>query len=89
MAGATKKVLIKSTNNESIRISEYTNLCNFKIHLFVNSKQIRYSLIERSERIKMNKQVLKRQDLLYPELSYKIVGSAFDVYFVIKKFVYS
>jgi len=28
----------------------------------------------------MDKQVLKRQDLLYPELSYKIVGSAFDVY---------
>lgn len=27
-----------------------------------------------------NSAVLKRQDLLYPEESYKIVGSAFDVY---------
>ena len=26
------------------------------------------------------KNTIKRQDLLYPELSYKIVGSAFDVY---------
>lgn len=28
----------------------------------------------------MIKPVLKRKDLLYPELSYKIIGSAFDVY---------
>ena len=27
----------------------------------------------------MTKRILRRQDLLYPELSYKIVGSAFDV----------
>lgn len=28
----------------------------------------------------MNKQTLRRSDLLYPELSYKIIGSAFDVF---------
>src|SRR4030042_3218857 len=28
----------------------------------------------------MKKPIIKREDLLYPELSYKIVGCAFDIY---------
>lgn len=28
----------------------------------------------------IKQKILKRQDLLYPELSYKIIGAAFDVY---------